>query len=138
MIDTRKRDWRAILVDYMAEKGPLSFEYGEHDSWTFVMGAAGAIRGEDLVGKVKGYSGWEEGLELLKEETGRRGLLDFVARKFRKAPNIWEAMGGDIAAIETEDGINLGLVQGGMIYVLTKEAGINLTPLDNATGVYRV
>lgn len=134
----RLPDWRARLTDYLAEWHGVRFAYGTADCWIFSMGAAGAVTGVDYIGTARGYADREAGLAAIREATGRRSHVDFVYRTFGKHRTIWNAMPGDIATLDTHDGLGLGVVQGEMIYGLTPEDGLTLVPMRSARGVYAV
>ncbi|MCJ8138439.1 DUF6950 family protein [Falsirhodobacter halotolerans] len=135
----RLSDWRARLVDYLTEWRDVPFAYGTADCWIFAMGAAHACTGQDHISGVRDYDTRDAGLSLLREITGRKSHVDFVYRTFGKLPSIWLAMPGDIATIDTHDGIGLGVVQGDSgIYVLTEHDGWQVVPLEKARGVYAV
>lgn len=135
---TRLPDWRARLVDYLAGWQDVPFAYGSADCWIFALGAAEAQTGMDHIGAVRGYADRGAGLALLRETTGRRSHVDFVSRTFGKLPSIWHAMPGDLATIETHDGIGLGVIQGDHVYGLSEQGGLILHPLETARGAYRV
>ncbi|MDO5621909.1 MAG: hypothetical protein Q4G24_10610 [Paracoccus sp. (in: a-proteobacteria)] len=133
----RLPDWRARLTAYLAEWAGRDFAYGSADCWLFAMGAAEAVTGVDYTAGVRGYDSRESGLAMGREKTGCASHLVYVSRRFRKQPSVLFAQPGDLAAVDTSDGVGLGVVQGEMIYVLTPE-GWGLIPLTEARGIYRV
>jgi hypothetical protein len=134
----RRPDWRARLTDYLEAWETRPFAYGTADCWIFALGGAEAVTGIDYLGAVRGYDSREAGLALLRETTGRRSHIDFVYRTFTKLPSIWHAMPGDIAAIDTHDGLGLAVVQGESLYAMTEADGRLLVPLQFARGTYAV
>jgi len=134
----RLNNWRARLTAYLGEWDATPFSYGSADCWIFAMGAVEAVTGIDHAGAVRGYADRDAGLALIREVTGRRSHVDFVYRTFGKLPSVWHAMPGDLATIETHDGIGLGVVQGDAIYCLTEAGGLHLVGLDQARGAYAI
>lgn len=130
--------WRTALADYVQGVAHKPFVWGEHDCALFAAGAVQAMTGEDFAAGFRGrYKTLAGGLRLLKK-AGHDSHADMAASLFEEVHRS-RAMVGDIAAIEIEGGIALGIVQGERIYVLRPgEDGIGTLPLRDAARCFRV
>ncbi len=134
----RYLDWRTRLSVYLHEVAHKPFQWGEHDCALFAAGAVQATTGEDFARDHRGkYKTLMGGLRRLK----KAGFADHAAM----AASIFEechpssAHVGDLAAIETDEGIALGVVQGQRIYVLRPDqAGIGTVALLDAKRTFHV
>lgn len=132
----RYPDWQVRLTAYLERCARQPFGWGEHDCALFVSGAIEAMTGVDPATGYRGsYGSLREGLKLLR----RDGMADHMAAAANLLPEIPPAYAraGDAAAVETEDGPALGLVQGPRIHVLRPD-GLGHVSLLDATRAWRV
>ncbi|MEJ5079806.1 DUF6950 family protein [Ochrobactrum sp. MYb379] len=134
----RYHDWRTRLSAYLYEVAHKPFQWGVHDCALFAAGAVEAMTGEDFAADYRGkYKTLIGGLRKLRKS----GFDDHAAM----AASLFEechpssAHVGDLAAIETDQGIALGVVQGQRIYVLRPDqAGIGTVALLDAKRTFHV
>lgn len=134
----RKPDWRGQLSRYIEHTKVLPFEWGELDCGLFAAGAVEAMTGVDVAANLRRkYTNMAEFQNLLKI----RGYTDyaaFVGEHFeRVSPSPVFAQHGDIAAVNTPDGIALGIVGGSEIFVMM-QTGLGVVPLTDAKRAWRV
>lgn len=130
--------WRDALFHYVQGVARKPFAWGDHDCALFAAGAVAAMTGQDFGAPYRGkYKTMRGGLRLLK----RKGLADHAAL----AASLFEevhpsrAQVGDIAAVEEDGHVALGIVQGPRIYVLRPgAAGIGTVGLLDAKRAFRV
>lgn len=135
-VPPRRADWREALVAYLVDAGATPLEYGRHDCALFAAGAVAAMTGADPAHAWRGrYRSIAQGRRLLRQS----GLKDHLAA----AGAIFEeiapagARPGDLAAVATDDGPALGIVQGECIY-LVGPGGLRLVALTDAARAWRV
>jgi len=134
----RYPDWRTRLSAYLYEVAHKPFQWGEHDCALFAAGAVHAMTGEDFAADYRGkYKTLIGGLRKLRK-SGFADHAEMAASLFEEChPS--SAHVGDLAAIETEQGIALGVVQGQRIYVLRPDqAGIGTVALLDAKRAFHV
>lgn len=129
--------WRTALADYLHRVSGEPFVPGRHDCALFAAGAVDAMTGEDFAADYRGrYKTLAGGYRLLKKR-GFESHADLAASIFEEIhPS--HAMVGDIAAVNGDGGIALGIVQGEGVYVLSPEGRIDTVPLLNAIRAFRV
>lgn len=129
--------WRTALADYVQLASTEPFQWGRHDCALFAAGAVQVMTGEDFAADYRGkYQTLRGGLRLLKK-AGLANHAEMAASLFEEVhPS--QAMVGDVAAVEEDGAIALGIVQGELIYVLRPDAGIATVPLLRATRAFRV
>lgn len=129
--------WRTALADYVQRSAGRPFVPGDHDCALFAAGAVAAMTGEDFGADYRGrYKTLAGGYRLLKKR-GFDNHADLAASIFEEIhPS--HAMVGDLAAINGDGGISLGVVQGEGVYVLSPEGRIGTVPLLSATRAFRV
>lgn len=132
----RYLDWKARLVDFLAEVPGYPKAYGQFDCALFTFGGVAVMTGLDLSAPYRGrYATLREGIALLRRD-GFRDHIALVGAHFDKiAPAFAQA--GDVAVMPSADGPALGLVNGEYIYALTSERMV-LAPFLSAIGAYRV
>lgn len=132
----RAQDWQARLVAYLHEAGRQPFAFGRHDCALFSAGAVEAMTGVDMARDWRGrYSTMRGGLRALRK-AGHADHVALARALFAEVPAAM-AQPGDLAAVPTEEGPALGVVQGEAVYVLTP-AGIGLVPITSAETAFRV
>lgn len=138
MMIQRLEDWRPRLSAYVHSIAGKPFQWGVHDCALFTAGAVEAMTGHDYAADYRGtYTTLIGGLRKLKK-SGFDSHADMAASLFDPIASAF-AQVGDLAAIETEIGIALGVVQGTRIYVLRPgEAGIGTVDLLSAHRAFRV
>lgn len=138
MTIVRYHDWRTRLSAYLHEVAPASFEWGRHDCALFAAGAVEAMTGHDFAAEYRGrYKTLIGGLRHLKK-AGFSDHADLAASIFSEVAPA-HAHVGDLAAIQIEGGIALGVVQGSRIYVLRPDrSGIGTVDLLDAERAFHV
>lgn len=134
----RSTVWRSALAEYVRKVSTKPFQWGEHDCALFAAGAVQAMTGEDFASGYRGkYKTLAGGLRLLKRK-GFANHADYAASLFEEIhPSA--AQVGDIAAIDIEGGVALGVVQGERIYVLRPdEDGIGTVSRLSASRAFSV
>ncbi|MBC8718181.1 hypothetical protein H5024_11235 [Ochrobactrum sp. Marseille-Q0166] len=134
----RYPDWRPRLSAYLYEVAHKPFKWGEHDCALFAAGAVEAMTGADFAAEYRGkYKTLIGGLRKLRK-SGFADHAEMAASIFEEChPS--SAHVGDLAAIETDEGIALGVVQGQRIYVLRPDqAGIGTVALLDAKRTFHV
>jgi hypothetical protein len=130
--------WRTALFDYVHAVSARQFQWGQHDCALFAAGAVQAMTGEDFASKYRGrYKTLKGGFGLLKK-AGFANHADMAASLLEEVhPSL--AQVGDVAAIEENGAIGLGIVQGERIYVLRPgTAGIGTVSRLEAMRAFRV
>lgn len=113
----RLPDWLARLSAYIDEVRRRPFEYGQHDCTLFAAGAVAAMTGEDPAAAYRGkYASDEAGFALLRAE----GTHDHIQRAVEMFPMRHPSTGrtGDLAVVEVETGLALGVVSGPRIFLV--------------------
>lgn len=129
-------DWQDRLAAYVREVQTAGFRPGRHDCALFAAGAVKTMTGVDFAAQFTGsYRTLKEGMTMLKE-LGFESHIDMAALTLEEIPPLM-ARPGDIAAVQGEIDISLGVVQGPYIYVLTK-AGLGPVPIITAQRAFRV
>ena len=130
--------WRDALFHYVQGVARKPFAWGDHDPPLFVAGAVAAMTGVDLAAEYRGrYRTMLGGLRKLKT-MGFATPVDQIAAKFEEIHQS-KAQVGDIALVEKDDDIGLGIVQGPRIYVLRPgAAGIGTVGLLDAKRAFLV
>ena len=110
---------------------------GEHDCALFAAGAVEAMTGDDFGADYRGrYKTLAGGYRRLKK-LGFESHADLAASILEEIhPS--RAMVGDLAAVDGDGGISLGIVQGEGILVLNPEGRIGAVPLLTARRAFRV
>lgn len=130
--------WRPALFDYVHAVAAKPFAWGEHDCALFAAGAIKVMTGEDFAGGYRGkYRTLAGGLRQVKR-AGFANHADLAASILEEIhPS--EAQIGDIAAVEEDGAIGLGIIQGERIYVLRPgDAGIGTVSRMDAKRAFRV
>lgn len=132
----RLPDWRSHLVAYLNDAARRPMIPGVHDCALFAAGGVQAVCGVDPVADWRGgYDSIPDGIRALRAQ-GVRDHVAFAGMMFPAVP-VAMAQVGDIAAVSTDDGMALGIVQGEMIYVLQPD-GLGLVPLLTASTAFAV
>lgn len=124
----RHADWHIRLRQYLREAWLKPFCPGEHDCWMFTAGAVKAMTGEDIAKDWHGvYKTVPRGLAIMHKR-GFESLADLAASHLPELSNPVTAKPGDVAALMTDEGLALGIVQGARIYV-AGQYGLLTVPL---------
>jgi len=138
MIDLHRHpDWQLRLHRYLSTLWRQPLRYGAHDCCLFGAGAIAAQTGVDLAAPFRGrYRSLQGGLRLLR----RSGFVDHVALIAVHLPEATPgaARPGDIAVVPTEDGPEVGVVQGAAVYALHPTGGIGLVPIAPVQRLFKV
>lgn len=132
----RLPDWQPRLTQYLNSVVKAPFEEGVHDCALFFAGCVEAMTGRDLAAEWRGrYTTTRGGLRVLRKS----GYADHlaVAEAHFEPRAVAMLRPGDGAAVQTEEGPALGIVQGERIYVLTPQR-LALVPLLSAERGWRV
>lgn len=107
----RKPGWRQRLDDYLDTVEKVPFAYGRHDCGLFIGNAVLAMTRDDPAAEIRGRYSSHTGLIRILRKMGFVDHIAFVASMFKEIhPS--ECQIGDIAVIETENGLVLSLVGG--------------------------
>lgn len=132
----RQRDWRQRLIAYLDAAARRRFEPGAIDCALFTAGAVEAMTGEDPAAGLRGaYRTLREGYDLLQAR-GYADQIALAASLFEEVPPAM-AWPGDLAVVNTPEGLALGVVQGQGVYVMT-HGGLGLEPRTAALRAFRV
>lgn len=132
----RLDDWQPRLIEYIDRVSQMPFRPGRNDCIIFSAGAVEAMTGKNPAAEHLGtYRSLSEGDRLL-EGLGFKSHVDAVASMFDEIPPLL-ASPGDLAVVECDLGLSVGIVQGPYIYVVTKE-GIGPRLLTDAKRAFRV
>jgi hypothetical protein len=138
MTEVRPRlfDWQTRLAAWLSTVRKTPFKEGRHDCALFAAGAVQAMTGTDLAAAFRGrYRTTRGGLRVLRRE-GFADHIDLAARHFDEiAPSA--AQPGDLVAVQTPEGLALGVVQGAAAYVPGRD-GLALIPVKGASRAFRV
>jgi hypothetical protein len=130
--------WRTALFNYAQAVAAKPFQWGEHDCALFAAGAVQAMTGEDFAAGYRGrYSTLTGGLRHLR----KAGYADHAAMAEALMEEVHPSLAqiGDVAAIDVEGHIALGIFQGERIYVLRPGAdGIGTVSRLSAARAFRV
>lgn len=128
-------DWQERLRRYIHSVASAPFRPCLHDCAKFGAGAVLAQTGVDLADGWGKYRSLEEGGKLLRQH----GYRDHIALVEDLLPEVSPlfARAGDIAVLDNEQALSIGVVQGHSIYVTTMR-GLNLVPLVQAKRAFRV
>jgi hypothetical protein len=133
----KRATWDADLRAYIDVVRGTPFEFGVFDCSTFAAGAVEAMTGVDPAAGFRGqYGGAESGLALV-HAAGYLDHVDMAAALFDTVKNRTTARFGDLAAVQTEAGLALGVVIGATILAPTLR-GLGALHLTDAKRVFRV
>lgn len=132
----RLPDWLARLSAYIDAVRRKPFEHGAMDCALFSAGAVEAMTGHDPAAAYRGqYLTLDEGFALLRAE----GAHDHIQRAVELFPMQHPSTGqtGDLAIVEVETGLALGVVAGARIF-LVGLTGLYTVDLLDARKVLKV
>ncbi|TPE47222.1 DUF6950 family protein [Amaricoccus solimangrovi] len=114
----RRPDWRARLGCYVERVRRSPFAYGGLDCALFAAGAVAAMTGTDLAAEFRdSYTTLTGGVRALRRE-GYMDHVDMARAHFAEIPPSL-AQVGDLAVVQVEDGLALGVVQGARIFLMS-------------------
>lgn len=132
----RLPNWHSALVAYLTRVARAEFEIGKMDCALFAAGAIKAMTGQDLAAPfATRYTTFRGGLRVLKR-AGHASLVDLILSHFAEVPPAFAGV-GDIALLDGDEGIALGIVHGEFIYV-RRPGGLGLVSLRLAKRAFRV
>ena len=132
----RLPDWRQRLKSYIDDNRSRQFKPGVHDCALFVAGGIEAQTGIDIAKPYRGrYKTEKGGLRKIKRD-GYEDALAFAADHL-DAGSIKNVVVGDVAVVETETGMALGIVGGPRIFVCKRD-GLGTVPIDDAKQFFKV
>lgn len=132
----RKDGWRNLLIAHLSRVVRLPFEMGQHDCALFAAGCVEAMTGADYAADFRGrYKTLKGGIRVLR----KAGFDDHIALAASHFEEIAPAFAGvgDLAAVDTPDGLALGVVQGAGVYVLGLD-GLGVVSRLQAVRAFRV
>jgi hypothetical protein len=132
----RHHDWEVRLVDYVVPLMGAGFAWGRLDCALFAAGAVQAMTGEDLAKGWRGYRTLAGGMRKLSE-AGFEDHVALAASLLEEVPPSL-AFRGDVAVVQGDPGLALGIVQGEAVYVMRPSGGIGLVPILSALRAFRV
>jgi hypothetical protein len=132
---TRLPGWQKRLTAYIAACARRDFAPGQHDCAQFAAGAVEVMTGEALAPGFRDYGTIEGGIARLRAA----GYRDHVALAAALLPEIAPMMAtpGDVAVVERDGDLALGIVQGAKVYVVGPE-GLGLVDLTEAVRAFKV
>lgn len=126
--------WQSRLTAWLATVSRTPFAPGQHDCALFAAGAIEAMTGCDLAADWRGrYRTLRGGVRVLR----KAGYADHIALARSHFPLTTSPRPGDLAVIQTPEGLALGVVQGAMIYA-PAAIGWGLVPRSAATEFFEV
>lgn len=132
----RLTDWRSRLNAYLLDVKCEPLSYGVSDCALFAAGAVQAMTGEDPAVAFRGrYATLRGGLRVLR----KAGYRDHIDLTTYLLPDVHPAFAGDgdIAAVDTSDGLALGIFSGEVVYVLAP-IGLGVRPRTEACKAWKV
>lgn len=132
----RRDDWLPRLHGYLRDTARAPFAWGRYDCALHAAGAVEAVTGHDPAADFRGRYTTPRGAVRVLRKAGHESLEAMVDGL---APRqvVLQARAGDLAAVKTEDGVALGVVQGAMVAVVT-ERGRGLVPLTSCAWSWRI
>lgn len=132
----RRPDWKPRLHAYLTACATRAFRPGQHDCMLWAAGDIEALTGVDLAAAWRGrYTTLAGGRRILRKAgfTDEFALADAY---LPRAPLAYAAP-GDLAAIEGDYGLAMGIVQGAQVYGLLP-VGWTLLPIAAAQTLWTV
>lgn len=121
---TRRDDWQARLVAYLARCAGVPWRPGQYDCALFVAGAVEAMTGRDLADGWRGhYRSTRAGLRLVRGS----GYPDHIAMVADMLPEVAPALAqpGDVVQLAvTGTEAQLGILHGARAYLAAKDGGL--------------
>lgn len=112
----RLPDWRARLFAEVERIARLPLRPGLHDCALFAAGCVQAQTGVDLARGWRGYRSLAAGRRALAQQ-GYGSEIELAAARLPEVP-VAMARLGDVAVLEGDDGLALGVVQGAFLWVV--------------------
>lgn len=130
----RKANWSSCLAEYILEWQQKEFKWGRSDCALFAAGAVHVMTGRDLAKGLRGYRTEAGGLKKVRAN----GYADHVDVFAKNLPATDRPCAGDLAAIESDGNLAMGVFQGRGIYVMTPQHGLALVPNSWAVARFKV
>lgn len=131
----RYRDWIARLDAYVRSHAGTPFTWGTLDCALFAAGAVEAMTGVDFARGFRGYVTEAGGRRKLRKK-GFESHVDLAAHRLPEiAPA--RAREGDVAVLQTDLGLSLGIVQGRFVHAMGPD-GPGLAPRSAMTRAFAV
>lgn len=132
----RLTDWRSRLNAYFLDMKREPLTYGISDCALFAAGAVQAMTGEDPAVAFRGrYTTLRGGLRVLR----MAGYRDHIDLTTHLLPEVHPAFAGDgdVASVDTTEGMALGIFSGEVVYVLAP-VGLGVRPRTEASKAWKV
>lgn len=126
--------WRVRLQAYLTDWQGAEFRYGKHDCALFAAGAVQAMTGRDLARGLRGYRTEAGGVRKVRK-AGYRDHVDVFGQNLPAAERLRV---GDVAVVESDGGLALGVVQGRGVFVMRPDQGLTMVPLSYAVRGFAV
>lgn len=117
-------DWPVRLQQCVLEWSDVPFEYGRHDCALWAAAAVKAMTGVDLADGLRDYDSEEDGLALVRAH----GFADHVDVFRQSLPTAERIKVGDLAVVERDGRVAVGVAQARGIYVMLPDRGLALVP----------
>lgn len=133
----RTAGWQKRLITYIAATAEKGFMEGQRDCGLFGADALAAQTGVDLAAPYRGrYTTTRGGLRVLRRD-GYADHVALAAAHLRTRSPLERARPGDLAVIPTGGVPALGVVQRGVVYILSP-AGLGMVPVAMADQILEV
>ena len=132
----RLDDWKPRLRAFLAEQGDKQFQFGQQDCGALAGGAIEAMTGENPHAKVAGKYKTMAGAPRALRRLGHEDHVAHAASRMTEIDTLYVAF-GDIAVVNSPDGLALGVVTGPYIEVRAP-GGRGVVPLTDAVRAFRI
>lgn len=124
-------DWNSRLHQYLEGMARAPFSWGQNDCMLFAAGAVQAMTGIDHAAEFRGRYATARGGQRILRSAGYESHVALAESLFREAQAVAYAREGDLAVVQTEAGLALGVFAGAGIYVVGL-SGLAILPRDRA------
>lgn len=132
----RLNSWHINLMQYLGQAARRPFAPGVHDCALFAAGAVEAMTGVDIAAEFRGRYHTVKGGQRRLRRAGYADQVAMAAAHFEEIPVAF-ASPGDIAVLQTPEGLALGIVQGAAVYAVASN-GLGAHDLLKAIRAFKV
>lgn len=133
----RFSDWPSRLNEFIHSRRSTPFQWGQHDCCLFAADAVQAITGDDHAAEYRGKYTTELGAARALKKHGNGTLEATLTAKLGDPIPRLRASRGDVVAVNTKDGVALGIFYGAGAICVTRD-GLTTLPLNEILTVWRV